>query len=53
MVVGGGWIGLRQGRSANLVLLREGDDDLHGRWVACEITLSALVDPREFITGLD
>jgi len=49
VVVGGGWIGLRQGRSANLVLLKEGDDDLYGRWVACEITLSAIVDPRAFI----
>ncbi len=49
VVVGGGWIGLRQGRSANLVLLRESDDDLYGHWVVCEVSLMALADPRKII----
>ena len=48
-VVGGGWIGLTIGRSANLVLLRESDDDLYGRWIVCEVTLMALADPRKII----
>lgn len=49
VVIGGGWIGLKKGRSANLVLLRYGDDDLYGRWIVCEISLMALVDPRKII----
>lgn len=31
-MIGGGWIGLAQGRSANLVLLKQGADDLYGRF---------------------
>ncbi len=49
VVAGGGWIGLRQGRSANLVLLRESNDDLYGRWVVCEVKLMGLADPRKII----
>jgi len=49
VVIGGGWIGLLHGRSANLVLLKEGGDDLYGRWIVCEIGLMALADPRKLI----
>jgi len=49
LVIGGGWIGLNNGRSANLVLLKQGDDDLYGNWVGCEISLLAVVDPRMII----
>jgi hypothetical protein len=49
LVVGGGWIGLRHGRSANLVLLRESTDDLYGRWSVCEVKLMALVNPRAIV----
>jgi eukaryotic-like serine/threonine-protein kinase len=49
VVVGGGWIGLRPGRSANLVRLRESNDDLYGRWVVCEVKLRAPFDPRTTI----
>ena len=48
-VIGGGWIGLSQGRSANLVLLKHGADDLYGRWVVCEIVIMALADPAKLI----
>jgi hypothetical protein len=48
-VIGGGWIGLSQGRSANLVLLKHDADDLYGHWVVCEIRLMALVDPAKLI----
>jgi len=52
MVIGGGWIGLTgliTGRSANLVLVRERDDDLYGKWVVCEIKLMALTNPQKII----
>jgi serine/threonine protein kinase len=48
-VIGGGWIGLSEGRSANLVLLKQGSDDLYGRWVICEIKIMALVNPQGLI----
>jgi eukaryotic-like serine/threonine-protein kinase len=48
-VIGGGWIGISNGRSANLVLLKEGPDDLYGRWVVCEIGIMALVDTSRLI----
>lgn len=51
VVIGGGWIGLRDGRSANLVLLKESHDDLYGRWVVCEATLTA-ADPSRFFGRL-
>jgi serine/threonine protein kinase len=48
-VMGGGWIGLSKGRSANLVLLKLSPDDLYGRWVVCEIRIMALADVRKLI----
>jgi eukaryotic-like serine/threonine-protein kinase len=48
-MIGGGWIGISEGRSANLVLLKEGPDDLYGRWIACEIGIMALVDARKLL----
>lgn len=48
-VIGGGWLGLSQGRSANLVLLKRGPDDLYGSWVICEVKFMALADPRKLI----
>lgn len=49
LVIGGGWIGFTKGRSANLVLLKQGEDDLYGSWIVCEIGVMALVDPRKII----
>ena len=48
-VIGGGWIGLTEGRSANLVLLKHGANDLYGRWIVCEIGMMALADPAKLI----
>ena len=51
-VIGGGWMGLTgliAGRSANLVLLRESDDDLYGKWVVCEVKLRGTTDPQKII----
>jgi serine/threonine protein kinase len=49
IVIGGGWIGLTEGRSANLVLLKKADDDIYGEWTVCEVSLMALVDPGRII----
>jgi hypothetical protein len=48
-VIGGGWIGLSQGMSANLVLLKHGADDLYGRWTICEIKFMGLVRPASLV----
>jgi len=48
-VIGGGWIGLSQGISANVVLLKHGADDLYGRWSICEIKISGIVNPPSLI----
>jgi eukaryotic-like serine/threonine-protein kinase len=48
-IIGGGWIGVANGRSANLVLLKHGPDDLYGRWAVCEIGIMALANPRKLI----
>lgn len=48
-VIGGGWISLTEGRSANLVLLKHGADDLYGRWIVCEIGVMALAGPAKLI----
>lgn len=48
-LIGGGWIGLSQGISANLVLLKHGADDLYGRWNICEIKISGIVHPAQLI----
>src|SRR5579862_3401161 len=48
-LIGGGWIGLPRGRSANLVLLKYGPDDLYGKWMVYEIGLMALANPNKLI----
>lgn len=48
-VIGGGWVGISQGRSANLVLLKTAQDDLYGCWSVCEIGIMALADPSKLI----
>lgn len=49
-LVGGGWMGLSQGISANLVLLKGGAaDDLYGRWSICEIKISGQTRPASLI----
>jgi serine/threonine protein kinase len=48
-VIGGGWLGLSKGRSANLVLLRHGPDDLYGSWSICEVKIMGLIRPHTMI----
>jgi serine/threonine protein kinase len=48
-VIGGGWLGLAVGRSANLVLLKQGADDLYGHWTVCELKFMGLVRPSALI----
>ena len=63
MLIGGGFIGIRsgnlllfkepiaigRGRSANLLLLKDREDDLYGRWLVCEINISALANAQKLI----
>jgi serine/threonine protein kinase len=48
-LIGGGWIGLPRGRSANLVLTKDNSDDLYGQWSICEVKIMALANPRKII----
>jgi eukaryotic-like serine/threonine-protein kinase len=48
-LIGGGYIGITRDRSANLVLLRDSEDDLYGRWSVCEVKVTAIVDPRKVV----
>jgi serine/threonine protein kinase len=48
-LIGGGWIGLSHGISANLVLMKHRADDLYGRWAICEIKVSGLIRPESLI----
>jgi serine/threonine protein kinase len=48
-VIGGGWIGVSRGISANLALLKHSADDLYGHWTICEMKISGLVRPASLI----
>jgi eukaryotic-like serine/threonine-protein kinase len=48
-IVGGGLIRIGNGRGANLVFLRQGENDLYGHWAVCELNLMALADPRKLV----
>jgi len=48
-LIGGGWIGLTTGRSANLVLLKHGADDLYGHWSICELKIMGRINPARLI----
>jgi hypothetical protein len=50
--IGGGWVGLPRGRSANVVLLKHGADDLYGHWAMCELKFMGLVNPVKLIGQL-
>lgn len=45
-LVGGGYISSSISRSANLVLLKRGEDDLYGEWSACFIGVSGFAGPN-------
>ena len=44
--------GMGAGRSANLLLLRDREDDLYGRWVICEVDITALADRQKLVGSL-
>lgn len=48
-IVGGGWIGINNGVSGNLVLTRAPGTDLYGSWHGCLINISALTSGRNLI----
>ncbi len=51
-IIGGALIGLQKGVSANLLLLREGANDLYGHWVGCFVKCHAIADPRSALQHL-
>jgi len=51
-LIGGGFIGIENGAGANILLLKESSEDLYGKWVACAMKISALVDPRKSLSRL-
>lgn len=48
-LVGGGFLGIENGVSANLLLLREAKDDLYGKWLGCLVNLSYVAHPSDLI----
>jgi eukaryotic-like serine/threonine-protein kinase len=48
-VIGGGWLGIHEGVSGNLVLIRDSQADLYGTWSACLVNISALASGRNLI----
>ncbi len=46
-VIGGGLLAVAHGASANLLLLRDGDDDLYGRWVGCRFRANPVFTDEE------
>jgi eukaryotic-like serine/threonine-protein kinase len=51
-LIGGGYLAVDRNISANLILVRDGGDDLYGRWLACLLSISAGVDTRKVIGTL-
>ncbi len=51
-LIGGGFLGNRDGPSCNLLLIRESDDDLYGRWAGCFLKFMALVEPDKVARSL-
>jgi len=49
LLIGGGCLEVENSISANILLVRDGDDDLYGRWIGCFLKISAIVDPRKII----
>ncbi len=48
-LIGGGWIGIPDGVSGNIVLVQSGDTDLYGDWLGCFVKISAIVSGRNLI----
>jgi hypothetical protein len=44
LIIGGGFMGSDRGSSANVLLYKEGDDDLYGTWRFCFMSIMALVE---------
>ncbi len=48
-LIGGGYVEISRSASGNLLLVRDGDDDLYGRWLGCLLTVRVGVDPKKII----
>jgi hypothetical protein len=51
-LIGGGFVGIDGGISANILLIKESPEDIYGKWVACLVKLSAVVDQRKALLRL-
>jgi len=51
-LIGGAVLAVEGGASANLLLVREGPNDLYGRWIGCLVAVSALVDRTRALSHL-
>jgi len=51
-LVGGAFVGIRGGPSANLLLVRESTHDLYGRWLGCLVEISAVVPAQNALSTL-
>jgi len=51
-LIGGGFIGIERGISANLLLIKKSTEDIYGQWIACFVKLHALVDPQKSLSRL-
>lgn len=51
-LIGGGFIGIERGLSANILLIQKSPEDIYGQWLACLMKLHALVDPQKSLSHL-
>lgn len=51
-LIGGGFIGIERGLSANILLIQKSPEDIYGQWLACFMKLHALVDPQKSLSRL-
>lgn len=49
LLIGGAYLGAENGTGGNLLLLREGADDLYGAWSGCRVKISPIADPHAVI----
>lgn len=51
-LIGGGFIGVKSGLSANILLIQKSSEDIYGQWLACFVKLHALMDPQKALSHL-
>lgn len=51
-LIGGGFIGIEGGVSANILLIKESPEDIYGKWVVCLVKVSPIVDIQKSFSTL-